>query len=121
MPLLSIVFRLLNGNSRVINYLTLNRYKANDSFDFQEKIDKIISNKKMIALDVGSQGGFNSDVFFSKKYEKYFKSILVDPLKDSSIKEGFHYINKGFWSSKEKKKIYILGKRPGSSSMYEPD
>ena len=121
LPLLSIVFRLLNGNSRVINYLTLNRYKANDSFDFQEKIDKIISNKKMIALDVGSQGGFNSDVFFSKKYEKYFKSILVDPLKDSSIKEGFHYINKGFWSSKEKKKIYILGKRPGSSSMYEPD
>ncbi len=30
-------------------------------------------------------------------------------------------INKGLWSKKEKKKLYILGNRLGSSSMYEPD
>ena len=32
-----------------------------------------------------------------------------------------YIINKGFWSSKIKKKLHILNKRPQSSSMYEPE
>ena len=80
-----------------------------------------MKNDKIVALDVGSQGGFNSDSFFSKKYNKFFKAILVDPIKDKKKYEGIDFINKGLWSSKVNKKIYFLGKRPGSSSMYEPD
>ena len=30
-------------------------------------------------------------------------------------------INKGLWSKKRSKKLYLLGKRPQSSSMYLPD
>ena len=76
----------------------------------------------MIALDAGSQGGFNSDNFFPTKYNKYFEPILIDPLQNSSgEEENKYYINKGLWSSKSNKKLYILGKRPVSSSMYEPD
>ena len=31
------------------------------------------------------------------------------------------YINKGLWSSKKVKNLFILGKRPGSSSMFMPN
>ena len=61
-------------------------------------------------------------VDYQKKYNKYFESILVDPLKDS-LKDGQskHVINKGLWSSKGVRKLYVLNNRPQSSSMYEPD
>ena len=121
LPLLFRIFQFLKTNSRTINFLTEKRYKSNDVYNFEESVKNLLQNKKLIALDVGSQGGFNSDAFFSKKYNKYFKPVLIDPIKDSSKQDGHHYINKGLWSSKENKKLYILGKRPGSSSMYEPD
>ena len=71
---------------------------------------------------MGAQGGFNSDKFFPEKYNKYFESILVDPLKNSLKNEqSTHTINKGLWSSKGVKKLYVLDKRPQSSSMYEPE
>ena len=31
-------------------------------------IQKLLENKKIISLDIGAQGGFNSDNFFPKKY-----------------------------------------------------
>ena len=121
LPFLHKILQLLKGNTRVVNFLNDKKINANNAYNFQTNIEELLENKKLIALDVGSQGGFNSDVFFSKKYNKYFKPILVDPIKESSKQEGHHYINKGLWSSKENKKLYILGKRPGSSSMYEPN
>ena len=36
------------------------------------------------------------------------------------IKLGYQVINKGIWSKNCYKKLYILGKRPGSSSMHKP-
>ena len=87
-----------------------------------QRVNVDIENKKLIGLDVGAQGGFNSDKFFPERYNKYFESILVDPLKNSlEGKESTHTINKGLWSSKGVRKLYILNKRPQSSSMYEPD
>ena len=121
LPVLFKIFVFLQANSRVINYLNEKRQKSNDIYNFEENIKKLIGQKKLIALDVGSKGGFNSDIFFSKKYNKYFKAILVDPTNDDSAKDDQHYLKKGLWSSKEKRKLYILGKRPGSSSMYEPN
>ena len=122
LPFLHKIFQLLKANTRVVNFLNEKKISANNIYNFQESIEKLLKNKKLIGLDVGAQGGFNSDKFFPEKYNKYFETILVDPLKDS-LKNGQskHIINKGLWSSKGNRKLYVLNKRPGSSSMYEPN
>jgi len=122
LPFLHKVLQLLKANTRTVNFLNDKKISANNTYNFQTNIEGLLKNKKLIGLDVGAQGGFNSDKFFPEKYNKYFESILVDPLKDS-LKNGKskHVINKGLWSSKGIRKLYILDKRPQSSSMYEPD
>ena len=116
------ILQLLKANTRTVNFLNDKKINANNSYNFQKNIESLLKNKKLIGLDVGAQGGFNSDKFFPEKYNKYFESILVDPLKNSLKNEESKYIiNKGLWSSKGVKKLYILNKRPQSSSMYEPD
>ena len=122
LPFFYKIFQLLKANTRAINFLNDKKKNANNSYDFQKNINQLLKDKKLIGLDVGAQGGFNSDQFFPKKYNQYFDTILVDPLKNSLDKEkSNHIINKGLWSSKCSKKLYILGKRPGSTSMYEPN
>ena len=122
LPSLYLILKLLKANTRTVNFLNDKKTNANNSYNFQTNIEKLLKNKKLIGLDVGAQGGFNSDKFFPERYNKYFESILVDPLKNSlEGKESTHTINKGLWSSKGARKLYILNKRPQSSSMYEPD
>ena len=122
LPSLHLILKLLKANTRTVNFLNDKKTNANNSYNFQTNIEKLLKNKKLIGLDVGAQGGFNSDKFFPERYNKYFESILVDPLKNSlEGKESTHTINKGLWSSKGARKLYILNKRPQSSSMYEPD
>ena len=122
LPFLHKILQLLKANTRTVNFLNDKKINANNTYNFQKNIEALLKNKKLIGLDVGAQGGFNSDKFFPEKYNKYFESILVDPLKNS-LKDGQskHIINKGLWSSKGIKKLYVLNKRPQSSSMYEPD
>ena len=122
LPSLHLILKLLKANTRTVNFLNDKKTNANNSYTFQTNIEKLLKNRKLIGLDVGAQGGFNSDKFFPERYNKYFESILVDPLKNSlEGKESTHTINKGLWSSKGVRKLYILNKRPQSSSMYEPD
>ena len=122
LPSLYLILKLLKANTRTVNFLNDKKTNANNSYNFQTNIEKLLKNKKLIGLDVGAQGGFNSDKFFPERYNKYFESILVDPLKNSlEGKESTHTINKGLWSSKGERRLYILNKRPQSSSMYEPD
>ena len=122
LPFLHKILQLLKANTRTINFLKDKKINANNTYNFQKNIEVLLKNKKLIGLDVGAQGGFNSDKFFPEKYNKYFESILVDPLKNSlKNEESRHTINKGLWSSKGIKKLYILNKRPQSSSMYEPN
>ena len=122
LPSLHLILKLLKANTRTVNFLNDKKTNANSSYNFQTNIEKLLKNRKLIGLDVGAQGGFNSDKFFPERYNKYFESILVDPLKNSlEGKESTHTINKGLWSSKGVRKLYILNKRPQSSSMYEPD
>ena len=122
LPFLHKILELLKANTRTINFLKDKKINANNTYNFQKSIEALLKNKKLIGLDVGAQGGFNSDKFFPEKYNKYFESILVDPLKNSLKNEqSKHIINKGLWSSKGVRKLYILNKRPQSSSMYEPD
>ena len=122
LPFLHKILQLLKTNTRTINFLKDKQIIANNSYNFQKGIESLLGDKKLIGLDVGAQGGFNSDKFFPKKYNSCFESILVDPLKGSLKDEQNKYvINKGLWSNKCTKKLYVLNKRPESSSMYEPD
>ena len=109
LPFLHKILQLLKANTRTINFLNNKKINANNSYNFQTNIESLLKNKKLIGLDVGAQGGFNSDKFFPKKYNKYFKPILVDPLKESlKDEQSKHIINKGLWSFKCKRKLYNL-------------
>ncbi len=123
LPILFRLFIKFKVNRRIINFLQEKSYESNNKYDFTNLIQKLLSNKKIIALDVGAQGGFNSDNFFSKKYNSFFEDILIEPIKNEAdkLKDKKYVINKGLWSIKDKKKLYILGNRLGSSSMYEPN
>ena len=124
--ILPIIFKILlklRLNRRVINFLNDKSYNSNSSYDFKLLLEKLLKNEKIISLDVGAQGGFNSDNFFPKKYNTFFEDILVEPIKAEAEKlhDKKFIINKGLWSKKEKRKLYILDNRLGSSSMYKPD
>jgi len=110
-------------NRRVINFLSEKSYFSNEYYDFSSVIEGIVQNKKILALDVGAQGGFNSDNFFPKRYNIFFEDILVEPIRSEADKldNKKPIVNKGLWSKKEKKILFILKRRSGSSSMYEPN
>ena len=123
--ILPIIFKILirfKSNRRVINFLNEKSYFSNHSHNFSSVIKDILKNDKILAMDVGAQGGFNSDFFFPKRYNIFFDKILVEPIKSEADKlsNDKYIINKGLWSKKEKKTLFVLGDRPGSSSMYEP-
>ena len=113
----------LKLNRRVINFLNEKSYFSNQSYNFENLIVSLLKDKKLVALDVGAQGGFNSDSFFPIRYNKFFDCILVEPIKSEAekLEKKNNIIDKALWSSKEKRVIYILGNRLGSSSMYKPD
>ena len=124
--LLPVVFKVLiklKCNRRVINFLHEKSYNSNNKYNFTSLLKKYLEKNKIIALDVGAQGGFNSDTFFPKRYDHFFEEILIEPIDSEAekiISKKF-IINKGLWSKKTKKKLYILENRLGSSSMYEPN
>jgi FkbM family methyltransferase len=123
LPLIFKILIKLKLNRRTINFLSDKSYDSNNFYDFTKNIQKILNNQKIIALDVGAQGGFNSDKFFPSRYNIFFEDILIEPIKSEAEKliNKKYIINKGLWSDKNKKKLYILGNRLGSSSMYRPD
>ena len=113
----------LKLNRRVINFLHEKSYNSNNKYNFTSLLEKFLEKNKIVALDVGAQGGFNSDTFFPKKYDHFFEEILIEPIDSEAkkIKNKKFVINKGLWSEKIKKKLHILDNRLGSSSMYEPN
>ena len=124
--ILPIIYKILikfKLNRRVINFLSDKSYRSNNQYNFTSLISSLLKNEKIISLDVGAQGGFNSDEFFPSKYNYFFKEILIEPINSEAKKlENKKYvINKGLWSKKQKKKLNILDNRLGSSSMYELD
>ena len=113
----------LKLNRRVINFLNEESYKSNNKYNFIKLLESLLKNKKIITLDVGAQGGFNSDNFFPSKYNQFFEDILVEPIETEANKLNNKklIIKKGLWNKKEKKILNILDKRLGSSSMYIPN
>ncbi len=86
LPLIFKILIRLKSNRRVINYLNDKSYKSNNKYNFSKLISNLLKEKKIIALDVGAQGGFNSDQFFSSKYNSFFEEILVEPIKSEVAK-----------------------------------
>ena len=123
LPVLFKILIYLKLNRRTINFLSEKSFKSNEKYNFNELIKKLLKTEKLIALDVGAQGGFNSDNFFPNKYDHFFENILVEPITTEAdkLKNKKFLITKGLWSKKEKKKLYILDNRLGSSSMYMPN
>ena len=66
----------LKLSRRVINYLENESYFSNKYQDFTNIITDMLQQKKIVALDVGAQGGFNSDNFFPAKYNNFFRYIF---------------------------------------------
>ena len=113
---------LLKINFRTVNQFNKLRSESHKSEDHSNFISKLLEDKKLIALDVGAQGGFFNESIFSKKYDSFFEPIVVEPIAEEAKKlkdKNYKVIPKGLWSESCKKKLYILGKRPGSSSMYK--
>ena len=123
LPALFKILIKLKLNRRVINFLHEKSYNSNNKYNFTSLLEKFLEKNKIVALDVGAQGGFNSDTFFPKKYDHFFEEILIEPIDSEAkkIKNKKFVINKGLWSEKIKKKLHILDNRLGSSSMYEPN
>ena len=107
LPIIYKILLKLKLNRRVINFLSEESYKSNNNHNFSNFIDNLLKDKKIIALDVGAQGGFNSDNFFSSRYNKFFEEILIEPI-DNYTKYSIHIfyvIYQILWQNKKKKKI----------------
>jgi len=123
-PILFKIFFFFKINRRAVNFFSEKSFFANNNHNFIDLINFLLNQKKIIALDVGAQGGFNSDQFISNKYNHFFEPILVEPIKEEAekLKKNNNYIiENALWSSQTKKKFYVLGNRLGSSSMYKPN
>ena len=111
-------------HSRIINQLNKLRAESHKNQNHSSFISKLLAKKKLVALDVGAQGGFFNESIFSKKYNFFFDPIVVEPIPDEAKKleeRNYKAISQGLWSENCKKKLYILGNRLGSSSMYKPN
>ena len=80
MPTISKILITLRFNSRIINHLHKLRYESHKGDDYSNLISKLLIDNKLIALDVGAQGGFFESDMFSKKYNSFFDPIMVEPL-----------------------------------------
>ena len=122
-PIISKILIALRLNSRIINQLNRLRHESHKNDNHSNLISKLLVDNKLIALDVGAQGGFFESNIFAKKYNDFFDPIMVEPLLNEAeklSKKNYKVITNGLWSTKCEKKLYVLGKRLGSSSMYKP-
>lgn len=121
-PFIFKVFLFFRIQSRVLDILTRLRSNVHFNEDYKFIISKLLK-KKLVALDVGAQGGFFNTGLFHPRYNNYFSPILVEPISSEAEKikkNNYKVVSKGLWSKKCSKILYFLEKRPGSSSMFEP-
>ena len=122
--IISKVLIVLKIHSRVVNEFNKLRSESHKNQDHRSFVSKLLGEKKLVALDVGAQGGFFNSSIFSKKYNFFFDPIVVEPIPEEAKKlkdKNYKVISKGLWSKNSNKIVYVLGKRPGSSSLYKPN
>ena len=107
-------FKLLNFTIKIFKNVQLGLKK-----NFEHEINKILNNKKILFLDIGSRGGLEPEL---EQYRKYFDIILVDPNMniDFKILDEKKIIPKALWSSCDKK-IFNITKTEEGSSFYTPN
>ncbi len=66
--LISKILIALKIHSRVVNQFNKLRSESHNNQDYSNLVSKLLGEKKLVALDVGAQGGFFSASIFSKKY-----------------------------------------------------
>ena len=69
-PTLFKLFSALKINRRAINYFSEKSFFLNANQDFRDLIYSLLKKEKITALDVGAQGGFNSDNYLPEKYNQ---------------------------------------------------
>ena len=57
-PIISRIFIALRLNSRIINQFNKLRYESHKIDDYTNFVSKLLVDGKLVALDVGAQGGF---------------------------------------------------------------
>ena len=63
-PIISRIFIALRLNSRIINQFNKLRHESHKIDDHTSFISKLLDDNKLVALDVGAQGGFfNNSIF----------------------------------------------------------
>ena len=70
-PLVSKILVIFRLQSRIINQLNKLRLESHLNENYINLISKLLVNNKLVALDVGAQGGFNGNIF-PKKYNIFF-------------------------------------------------
>ena len=78
------LLRILRLQTLVIDHLSVLRLEANKYSNFQQLISELSLKRKLVALDVGAQGGFKQN--FLEKYNKYFDPIMVEPIPSEAEK-----------------------------------
>ena len=106
------LLRILRLQTLVIDQLSKIRLGSNKYGNIQKVISELPQKRKLIALDVGAQGGFNMEHFFLKKYENFFNPIMVEPIPSEAekLKKKYTVIEKGLWSTNCIKKLYVKAK-----------
>ena len=66
-PYIYRILILLKLNSRIVNQLNKLRSESHKIDDHSNLISKLLGDKKLVALDVGAQGGFLNSSIFNKK------------------------------------------------------
>ena len=62
------LFIALKVHSRIVNQFNKLRSESHKNQDYSSFISRLLNEKKLVALDVGAQGGFFNASIFSKKY-----------------------------------------------------
>ena len=76
-PFISRILIALRLHSRIINQLNKLRSESHKVDYHGNFILKLLGKKKLVALDIGAQGGFFSTGIFSKKYNIFFDPVVV--------------------------------------------
>ena len=89
--IISKVLIALRLHSRAVNQLNKLRSESHKTDDYRSVVSQFMGKEKLIALDVGAQGGFFNADIFSKTYNNFFDPILVEPIPDEvkKVTEGF--------------------------------
>ena len=110
MPIISRILIKLRLHSRIINQFNKLRAESHKIENYLNLVSKLLGDRKLVALDVGAQGGFLNDTIFPNRYNIFFSPIVVEPIPNEAkklIDKNYQVISQGF-GAQIVKKNYIF-------------